>query len=222
MSALPSPTPARPSVAETLVAVGLAGTSGAALLVHAFGPVPLSFTAPFVVLPASLLLVGAILIRRRQFERVDALRTRLVRGAGWGLIATLAYDVVRPLIKVLVGYAYDPYRAMPIFGSLITGLPGTDPLAIAAGWLYHFWNGITFGVIFALVRPRGGVPAGIAWAMALQVLMMLAYPTLLKARLDDPGFLMLGLVGHTVWGIVLGAGLRRMAGRDAARGAAHA
>lgn len=187
----------------------LAGTSGAAILAHAFGPLPLSFAAPFVVFPTAALLVGLILIRRRLHARLHHFASTLIVGARWGLGATWCYDAVRPVLKLAFGFSFNPYRAMPIFGQLITGRPPTDAVAIGAGWLYHFWNGISFGMMFALVRPQGGVLAGVLWAMILQGLMMAAYPSFLQARLDDVGFLITGIVGHALWGAVLGFGIRR-------------
>src|SRR3970282_265862 len=52
---------------------------------------------------------------------------------------------------------------MPLFGQLITGLPPSDGRALAAGWAYHFWNGLSFGKVYALLRPRGGVASGLVW-----------------------------------------------------------
>lgn len=198
---------------EVALGVGMAGTSGAAVLAHTFGPVPMSFTVPFVVLPTTSFLVGLVLMRRRLYGRLHRFSELLARGAAVGFAATLAYDAVRPLLVGTLGVTFDPYRAIPLFGTLITGLPGGDPTALAAGWIYHFWNGISFGMMFALVRPAGGIGWGVAWAMVLQGLMMLAYPAFLQARLDDPGFLLSGLIGHTFWGVVLGAGLREWARR---------
>ncbi|MBI4318815.1 MAG: hypothetical protein HY675_10015 [Chloroflexi bacterium] len=194
---------------EIALGVALAGASGAAVLAHTFGPVPMSFTAPFVVMPTASVLVILALLRTRRYQRLHLFAGRLLMGGAWGLAATLAYDAIRPLLKLIFGFTFDPFRAMPIFGQLITGLPATDPASLAAGWAYHFWNGISFGMMFALVRPRGGPIAGFVWAMILQGLMMAAYPTFLQARLDDPGFLATGIVGHGLWGIVLGAGLRK-------------
>lgn len=194
---------------EVALGVGMAGTSGAAVLAHTFGPVPMSFTVPFVVLPTTSVLVGLVLLRRRLYGRLHRFSQLLARGAIAGFGATLFYDAARPLIVALLGSTFDPYRAIPLFGTLITGLPSTAPTALAAGWLYHFWNGTSFGMMFALARPSGGVAWGFAWAMALQSLMMLTYPTFLRARLDDPGFLLSGLIGHGVWGVVLGAAIAR-------------
>jgi hypothetical protein len=205
---------ARLEAREVALGVGMAGTGGAAILAYTFGPVPMSFTVPFVVLPTTSILVGFVLARRRLFGRLHRFSQLLTRGAIVGLGATLVYDAVRPLLVTALGLTFDPYRAIPIFGTLITGLPGTDPLSLTAGWIYHFWNGTSFGMMFALARPDGGIGWGVAWAMVLQGLMMLAYPTFLQARLDDPGFMLSGLIGHGLWGVVLGAGIRSWARRD--------
>ena len=98
---------------------------------------------------------------------------------------------------------------MPIFGSLMTGLEQSEPKAILAGWLYHFWNGISFGMMFTMLAPKGGILKGLIWAMFLQGLMMWVYPNFLQVRLDNPGFLWTGLVGHAFWGVVLGYGIKR-------------
>jgi hypothetical protein len=59
------------------------------------------------------------------------------------------------------------------------------------------------------VRPRGGAIAGLIWGVGLQVFMILVYPSFLDARLDDVGFMVTGLLGHAIWGLVLGASLKR-------------
>ena len=202
-----------PSTRVVVLGVVLAGLSGAALLSETFGPVPMRVSVPWVVLPGTLLLTGMVFAGSRRFGELERFADRVMDGAKWGLVATLAYDIIRPLLMVIFRYHFNPYRAMPVFGSLITEQPKTAAAAITVGWIYHFWNGLSFGVMFALIRPRGGPLAGFIWAMTLQGFMMWAYPTLLKLRLDNPGFLMAGLVGHSVWGLTLGASLRRW-GRD--------
>jgi hypothetical protein len=194
---------------EILLGVALASTSGAAVMAHAFGPVKLNFAAPFIAMPCMGILVGTILLRRKLYDRLHAFASVTLSGGIYGLLATLVYDAVRPLIKWIAGYAFNPYRAMPVFGSLITGLPQTDPFAIGVGWFYHFWNGISFSIMYALIRPQGGAITGMLWGLGLQGLMMITYPTLLKLRLDTPGFLVMGIIGHALWGIVLGYCLKR-------------
>jgi len=195
--------------AEIALGVILAGTSGAAIIAHTFGPLDLRFTSSFVVFPSAVILVCVILLARGREARMHEFARLLLVGAAWGLAATLFYDAARPLLKLMFGFSFNPYRAMPLFGSLMTGLPENAPAALVSGWIYHFWNGASFGMMFALVRPRGGIVEGLLWAMVLQALMMAVYPHFLQARLADPGFLWSGIVGHGLWGVVLGAGVRR-------------
>lgn len=198
-----------PSTRVIVLGVILAGLSGAALFSETFGPVPMRVSVPLIVLPGTLLLTGMVFAGTRRFSELERFADRAIDGAMWGLVATVAYDVIRPLLMVIFRYHFNPYRAMPVFGSLITDQPKTTAAAISVGWIYHFWNGLSFGVMFALIRPRGGPLAGLIWAMALQGFMMWAYPTLLDLRLDNPGFLVAGLVGHAMWGLTLGWSLRR-------------
>ena len=194
---------------ELWFGAALAGASGAALLAYGFVGVPMTFTAPFVVLPSALIVAGLMLVRTQRYERLHVMSRRLLMGVAWALAATVVYDVSRPLIVLILGFSLDPYRAMPIFGQLITGLPAGDPLSLTAGWIYHIWNGVSFGLMYALVWPRGGAVGGWIWAMALQGLRMVTYPNLFQARVDDPPFLITGILGHSLWGVVLGVGLRR-------------
>jgi hypothetical protein len=204
-------TPANPALTRPAIVLGLALTtsSGLAILAHAFAGLSMAFTVPFVALPAAAALVTAVLLRRRLHHRLHLFSWCLIRGGTWGFVGTLAYDIVRPLLTFLLGYTFNPYMAIPTFGYYMTGLPVTDPGAIAAGWVYHAWNGVSFGMTFALVRPWGGLLAGLVWGLGLELLMLLTYPEIFQIRLNTPGFVVTGLVGHAVWGIVVGGGLRR-------------
>jgi hypothetical protein len=187
----------------------LASTSGAAIIAYAFLGLPMTFTVFFVVLPTGLLLAGAVLAGRKLHHRLHRLSILIVAGCRWGLIGTLAYDAIRPILKWIIGFSYNPYRAIPYFGFMMTGLPVSDPRAVALGWIYHFYNGISFAVMFAVLKPTGGMAPGVIWALLLQALMMMVYPAFLQIRLADPGFLISGIVGHAVWGLVVGMGIRR-------------
>jgi hypothetical protein len=202
---------------DQVLAVALCGTSGAAVLAQAVLDIPMSLTAPFVVLPSSVAIVAVVFVRTGHAARFRYVAERVLAGGAWGLVATLVYDAVRPGLLAVLDLDFNPFRAIPLFGSLATGRPTTDGLAITIGWIYHFWNGITFGMMFALVRREGGWLIGLAWGLGLQLLMMWAYPDLLGVRLDTPGYLQSTIVGHSVWGAVLGAGLARTAPRVSAR-----
>lgn len=211
MTTAADPSTGRPRLRrrDIAVLVILAGTSGAAVIAHAFGPVGMRYSAPFVVLPAAFILVALILYSRGRSGQVAVLSDRLVAGALWGFLATVAYDAIRPIVVWALGFSTDPFKAIPIFGALILDRPAQEGAAIALGWVYHFWNGITFGMMFALVRPRGGWLAGLVWGLSLELFMLAVYPTFIGIRLSDPAFFVTSFVGHATWGLVLGAGLSR-------------
>lgn len=194
--------------AEAIFGALMAAMSGVAILAHTFGPVPMSFTVPFVVLPVAFMFVGLVLVRRHLYGRLHVFAGRVFAGVVWSLLATFAYDAVRAVMRAAFRLSADPFQAMPVFGHLITKLPAADPLAVTVGWIYHLWNGVSYGIMFALLWPRGGALAGFVWAMTLQALMIADYPVLLQIRPGDPGWYAEGLVGHGVWGVVLGSGLR--------------
>jgi hypothetical protein len=199
----------RVRVVDVVVLVAMAGTSGAAIISHAFGPVGMRYAVPAIVLPSMIVLTGVAFLGKRRPDRFAIVTDRVVAGAVWGLLATFAYDAIRPVLVWIFDFTFDPYKAMPIFGSLILDRPTDDLASQLVGWGYHFWNGIGFGIMFALVRPRGPWWQGLIWGVALEGVMIAVYPEFLNAQVDDVGFLTTGFVGHAVWGIVLGWGLRR-------------
>jgi hypothetical protein len=203
--------PPRPTARtrDTVLLFCLAGLSGAALVGRVLWDIPMLWTVGFLTLPGGIAIVIVAFVGQGRRHSLRIVSDRVIAGAKWGLVATLAYDAVRPLIVWGLQLHFHPYRAHPIFGSLITNRPRTDAVAIAVGWIYHFWNGVSFGVMLALVKPRAGWAFGVAWALGLQACMMALYPKFLNVRLDSPGFLITSILGHGFYGIVLGWTLRR-------------
>ena len=169
----------------------------------------MSWTVGFVALPGAIVVAIIGFAARGQQSSSRFISDRVIAGAASGLVATVAYDIARPILVWGLRVHFAPFRAHPIFGSLITGRPRDSVLAIGVGWTYHFWNGVAFGVILALVRPRSTWRAGLLWALVLQGSMMAIYPKLLNVRLNNPGFLASSVVGHGLYGVVLGTSLHR-------------
>lgn len=199
---------------EIVLGLFLLSLSGAGVLVHTFGPVPMDLTAPFVVLPAGWLVAAAILLRRRLPEKFHAFTTTLTRGLVWGLLATFGYDAIRPPLVNIAQFDYDPFKAIRIFGELITGGTRGEFWTEFAGWSYHFWNGMSFAMMYALIFPRGGWFTALLWGETLQMMLMYTYHDLIGLKPFDSGVLVTGLVGHGMWGLILGIGLRYSWDRD--------
>src|ERR1044071_7582609 len=131
----------------------LAATSIGCLLAEFYRPDSMRTLACFVFLPS--LAVLAVLAAADGF-RGDR---RLLRGVAIGLAAGLAAAVAYDLFRVPFVYAkpwgidrvvppLNLFKVFPAFGAMILGHP-TDrgvytPADHAAGWAYHFSNGMCF------------------------------------------------------------------------------
>lgn len=161
----------------------------------------------FIAVPGGLALtiLGVVARKRRQ----ELFLHLLTLGTWAGLLATCAYDVSRWVVQSTGWFSYDGFRAIPIFGSLMLGIPAHDPSAQVAGWFYHFWNGISFAIFYALVAGPAKWPWGLAWGMTLEGLMILSYPTLFGISLSNVSFWAISLGGHAVYGTILGLLVQR-------------
>jgi hypothetical protein len=185
----------------TWVAAACASVSGAALLAHAAGWLPLYFLVDISAAPslAGLLAVGAI--ARQINERI--FYSRLVSGLWMGIVATLAYDATRWLLWRGGVIEFDPFISHPIFGMLITGLPEISTTALLVGWLYHFWNGIGFAILYTLVAGPAGWGYAVLWALFLEAAWLTALPSILSFNLNSQ-LIALSVIGHLAYGATLG------------------
>jgi len=185
----------------TLTAIVCASVSIIALLLHAAGWLPMYFLVDILAAPSlvMLLLLGIVAARIDQHVFLD----RLIVGAWGGIAATLAYDVVRLLLRASNLISFNPFQTHPAFGRLITGLPEETLTANIVGWTYHFWNGFGFGIMYTLIAGNARWFYGLAWAMFLEIGWLTALPSAVQLRLS-PEVVVVSFIGHGVYGISLG------------------
>lgn len=135
----------------TLIALAAGGLSPLLIVAATTGgdglaPMPVLFFA--VDVPA-MLIVAAILIYARTVG-LDRLYRRLWVGVVGGVALTMALDVIR-VAGVRLGYLPD---SITMFGNMITDrMAMADPtvLSYTLGGVYHYLNGISFGLIFSIL-----------------------------------------------------------------------
>jgi hypothetical protein len=208
-----------------IVVFALAASSIACLLADFYGLCPMNFFTPFIFLPAFLVLCVLAVLDR-------------VRGAGhvWravsigilaGLLAAVAYDVFRlPFVFAKewgIASVVPPmklFKVFPRFGAMILGQPiEQTSYSLAAqvmGWIYHFSNGATFGVMYlALIgdgRRRSWAWA-VVFALGLELSMLFTpYPKVFGVPLTAR-FVIVTIVAHAIFGVGLGFAVRYMARR---------
>ncbi len=136
----------------SLIVLALAGLAPNLFPAAQAGVAKLSLLGRAVLIPSIVLLAGTLLLARSLgYER---LVNRTLAGAGAGILATLALEVVRATSFHMGGMPGDMPR---LLGVLLTDrfMSGPSPVSDILGWSYHFWNGAVFGIIFAVtLGPR--------------------------------------------------------------------
>jgi len=184
-----------------MAAAILALMSLAALVSHLFGILPMVFFLTYFGVP-SLLLIFLLVVWARRIE-AEVFLNGLAVGLAGGLAGTLLYDSVRLLLRESRLFNYDGFKAIYIFGMWISGQPVDSAAAAVAGWIYHFWNGLSFGVFYTLTFGRRHWLYGVGYGLVMELFMLGLFPMFLRIS-DRFDFIALSLIGHMFYGAGLG------------------
>jgi len=203
----------------------LAASSIACLLFDLYRLCPMKFFTLFIFVPAMLLLFGlAVLDRLRGNGRLW--RAVLIGLAG-GLLAAVAYDVFRlPFVFAKewgissILPPMDLFKVFPRFGAMVLGQPIEQShysmTTQIVGWIYHFSNGATFGVMYVAMignPTRRHWAWAVAMALALELAMLLTpYPQVFKINVTIR-FVVVTVAAHAIFGVGLGLTVRALARR---------
>jgi hypothetical protein len=204
----------------------LGASSIACLLADFYHLCPMRIFTPFVFVPAMILLLVVGVLDR---NRGDGTLWRAVwLGLVGGLVAAVAYDVFRlPFVFARewglssVVPPMNLYKVFPRFGAMVLGEPLEQAhysfITQVIGWLYHFSNGATFGVMYVAMV---GQPArrhwvwGVLFAVALEMGMLLTpYGTVFNIAIDRR-FVLVTMLAHGIFGACLGLCVRGLARRN--------
>ena len=198
----------------------LSATSIWCLLAEFYGLGSMRAFTLYILIPSSVILV--LLAAADRMKGDGRLCQAVLIGALGGLLAAFAYDLFRlPWVigwidKVGPHWLRLPlFKVFPRFGAMILGRPyspdQTDsqfPLIVhVVGWVYHFSNGITFGVMYMALlgdaRRRTWL-WGVALAAGLELAMLFTpYRSFFGIGLTAL-FVVVTLSAHVIFGVVLG------------------
>jgi hypothetical protein len=186
-----------------------ASFSLAALLAHVFRIMPMAYCISLFGAPSVLLIFAMAGLAR--VIRADGFLRCLAIGLAGGVAATVAYDAFRWGLTHSGLFDYDGFKAIYIFGSWITGQgTGTRDAAIA-GWIYHYWNGISFALMYALMFVRPPWLYGVGYGVFMELCMLGLFPMFLQVS-NRTDFIIISLLGHVVYGATLGVVAQRYGG----------
>ena len=189
------------------LALLLAGTSPNIFPAAQAGLAPMSALGLGLVLPTAFLLCAVAGVAAWRGHR--RLYNRLLAGAAAGFVATFGLEAVR-------GISFHVFEGMPgdlprLLGVLLMDrfMLGPSVLSDVVGWTYHFWNGASFGIIFAVLFPR----RSILWALVYAQVIGIGF--LLSPAVESLGIGFMGLempsmpatvaLSHLAYGLILGA-----------------
>ena len=191
----------------------LASTSIACLLGEMYQWWPMRIFTLAVFLPACCAIAAIAL---HDWLRDDGRMCRIILvGAFAGFVAAISYDIFRlPFVFSnqwglnSVVPALPLFKVFPKFGAMILGT--TDSTTLAAkvlGWIYHFSNGITFGVMYAMMvngQWRRLWPVAIVFALGLELAMLFTpYPAFFGIQVAAT-FVIVTLMAHAIFGVTMG------------------
>jgi hypothetical protein len=173
-----------------------------------------------------MLALFALAVFDRQRGTGELWRSVLI-GVVCGFLAAVAYDLFRlPLVFARewgISSIIPPmnlFKVFPRFGAMILGQPieqtSYSSTTQVLGWLYHFSNGATFGVMYVAMigNPhRRHWAWAVPMALALELGMLITpYPQLFNIPIT-PRFLLVTLAAHAIFGVGLGLTVRWLAQR---------
>lgn len=159
---------------------------------------------PFLVL--SLVVLGVTLVV--SYLSYPRLFDRVFTGLWAGAVATIALDAIR--YPIGVGLKTLPTDMPTMFGKLILGTDAVTGGVLLLGYLYHFLNGASFGLVYTVILGKVSWYWGVVWGLIIEVLMMTTPPMLLMGvgpfgiNTGAPWYFLTTLVAHIAFGAVLG------------------
>lgn len=169
----------------------------------------------FLYAPSIVLVFVLLIYARGKYPR---LANRIVAGLISGAIATIGLEAVRQPGVFSHILPMDEPTTLGLV--LITAkdmhhvemmMHDKHPIALGivlAGYLWHFWNGGTFGVVYTLLFGKAQWFYGLVWGFLIEVGMMTLPPMTMMGGLFmlkmGYGPFAVTLVAHLVWGTILG------------------
>jgi hypothetical protein len=173
--------------------------SGGALLAKVYGVASMQAVTLAVALPCCVALAGIWIWADRSGRK--ELAAALTIGLAGGFLGTVAYDVIRLPFLAAGQRVFAPISA---YGVWIAEASSSSRFTEVIGWLYHFSNGITFGIMYALFMRNRHWALAIAWAFVLETIAILSPFAPIFSLSGNYAALGIAYLGHVAYGVPLG------------------
>ncbi len=175
--------------------------SGGALLAKVYGLASMRTIVVLLALPCCLGLVAIWIWARSKGKEQEQLTSALEIGFVGGLFGTIGYDLSRIPFHIAGQRVFAPISA---YGIWIVEAASSTRLTETAGWAYHFSNGITFGVMYALFMRGRHWGWAIVWALTLETIAVVSPFARIFHLSGNYKALGIAYFGHLAYGLPLG------------------
>ncbi len=176
------------------------------LLLKVYGLMPLQSSFLFIALPGLLLIISLYIWSKSKGN--SYISHALELGFAGGLAGTIAYDLGR-LPFLLMGLRV--FAPIDSYGVWLLNTHCSSNISDLAGWLYHFNNGISFGIMYALFMQGRSVFWAVLWACGLETIAFLSPFGRIYGFTGNYTALGIAYFGHILYGIPLGMMTRNAA-----------
>ena len=173
--------------------------SGGALLAKVYGVAQMQPVTLFVFVPCALIMVVVWQWAKRNQRQLLADAMRI--GFLGGLLGTLGYDLIRVPFMLAGQRVFAPISA---YGVWVADASLSSRWTELIGWTYHFSNGITFGIMYALFMKNRHWGWGIVWGFVLETIAVLSPFATIFALTGNYRALGIAYLGHVAYGLPLG------------------
>ncbi len=191
-------------ILKKLFCFALCATSVGALLAKCWGVMEMHTVGLWFTLPSTVLLIAMFIWSARPGDEEfhDALRI----GFLGGLIGSLLYDIARVPFHL---YGQRIFAPIACYGMWLLDAPQSSRVTDVTGWTYHFSNGITFGIMYALFARGRHWFWAVVWACALETgAIFCPFGRIFNIRANATAIL-IAYWGHVAYGIPLGLFVQR-------------
>jgi hypothetical protein len=170
----------------------------------------MSVSVTFIAIPATLAVIAIWIYAKRTGRKEFA--DLLMVGAFAGLIGTFAYDLSRVPFHIFGQRIFAPISA---YGVWILDAPMSSRFTEVVGWAYHFWNGIMFGVMYAMLMAGRSWLWAVLWGCGLETIAFVSPFGRIFGLWGNWSAIGVAYLGHVAYGIPLGKLIQHWKGVNA-------